>query len=77
MRYRRILLQGFLICLFRISVAQDIDSLKLIDYSTPKEYIVDTVLVTGVHYLDKNILANMSELTGERKLLCQAMTFQN
>jgi len=36
------------------------DSLKLVDYTSPKEFTIDTVIITGVHYLDKNVLANMS-----------------
>ncbi len=57
---KSILLLSNLVFLFQFISAQDADSLKIIDYSNPKEYTIDTVIVTGVYFLDKGVLANMS-----------------
>jgi outer membrane protein insertion porin family len=38
------------------------DTTILADYSKPKEYIIDTVTISGVKYLDQRVLANMSGL---------------
>jgi outer membrane protein insertion porin family len=48
--------------------AQESDSTKLVDYSTPHDYIVDTVIVTGTHFLDKRVLANMSGFSNGAKI---------
>ena len=39
------------------------------DYKTPQEYIIKEVTVTGVKYLDKNILVNLSGLAIGSKIL--------
>ncbi len=45
--------------------AQEIDYgvMPVTDYKMPQEYIIKEVTVTGVKYLDKNILVNLSGLT--------------
>jgi outer membrane protein insertion porin family len=60
MRLKRNLLISVLVLLVQLISAQGTDSLKIIDYSNPKEYVIDTVIVTGVFFLDKGVLANMS-----------------
>jgi outer membrane protein insertion porin family len=57
------------VLIFNLVTAQDKDSLKFVDYSNPKEYIVDTVIITGVHFLDKNVLANMSGFEKGAKIM--------
>jgi len=44
--------------------AQEIDYgvMPVTDYKTPQEYIIKEVTVTGIKYLDKNILVNLSGL---------------
>lgn len=45
-----------------ISAQNAADSLIIADYSRPREYIIDTVTISGVRYLDQHVLANMSGL---------------
>ncbi|MCX7985379.1 MAG: outer membrane protein assembly factor BamA, partial [Bacteroidales bacterium] len=40
----------------------NVDSTIVADYAKPKEYIIDTVTISGVRYLDQRVLANMSGL---------------
>ena len=44
--------------------AQEIDygAMSVTDYKKPQEYIIKEVTVTGIKYLDKNILVNLSGL---------------
>ncbi len=50
--------------------AQNSDTAKLsiIDYSEPKEYIIQDVKITGIQFLDTKILLSMSGLTVGRKI---------
>ena len=50
-------------------MAQSSDSIQFVDYSNPKEYIVDSVIVKGVEFLDKNVLANMSGIESGMKIM--------
>ena len=69
--YRRfflliVFILDFSCCFF--ASAQESDSLKIIDYSAPREYTIDTVLVEGTHFLDKRVLANMSGFSAGSKI---------
>lgn len=46
--------------LFCTGYAQNPDSTTVVDYSNPKDYIVDSVTISGVNFLDKGTLASMS-----------------
>ncbi|MFP4524801.1 MAG: outer membrane protein assembly factor BamA [Bacteroidales bacterium] len=56
-----ILLTGLLITTSQLSAQQE-QSYDVIDYSNPGEYYVEDIQVTGVQFLDKEILANLSGL---------------
>jgi outer membrane protein insertion porin family len=57
---KRILLISLIALIYRIASGEITDTTKIIDYSNPKEYTVDTVIITGVSFIDKTVLANMS-----------------
>ena len=64
-RYSKYLLIGILLLgIANISVAQIISSgnLSQIDYSHPKEYLIGGITVTGIKYLDQDVLINISDL---------------
>lgn len=44
------------------------DSLSVIDYSKPTEYVIDTIVISGVKYLDQRVLVNMSGLAAGSKI---------
>ena len=78
-KYNKILLIGLLLLgVAYISPAQLISSgnLSQITYSHPKEYIIGGITVTGIKYLDQDVLINISELkVGESiKLPGEAVT---
>ncbi len=56
-----ILLTGLLITTSQLSAQQE-ESHQLMDYSNPEEYYIKDIKVTGVQFLDKQILANLSGL---------------
>ncbi len=58
------LLTGFVLLLthFQVFSQEQSPNYELIDYSSPEEYYIRDIEVTGVQYLDKDILANLSGL---------------
>jgi outer membrane protein insertion porin family len=66
--YKSIILSVFLAFLSISTFSQTSDSLKIVDYSNPKEYIIDSVIVSGVEFLDKAVLASMSGLEKGMKI---------
>jgi outer membrane protein insertion porin family len=48
--------------------AQSNDSIDLINYSTPREYTVEEVKVTGVQFLDPTILVSMTNIVVGQKI---------
>lgn len=54
---------------FQIS-AQEVDyaNLDVVDYKKPKEYVIKDIKVTGVKFLDQNILVNLSDLMKGQKI---------
>lgn len=67
---RKILLLTGLVLLFtpsQIFSQEQIQDYEVIDYSTPEQYYIKDIQVSGVKYLDKSILANLSGLrAGDR-----------
>ena len=64
-RYSKYLLIGILLLgITTISSAQIMSSgnLSSIDYSQPKEYVIGGITVTGIKYLDQDVLINISDL---------------
>lgn len=63
--YNRIIL--ILLSFFSVFLANaqesSSDSLKIIEYQKPSEYTIDTIVITGVKFLDQRVLVNMSGLT--------------
>ena len=47
---------------------RDFDDLSVIDYFHPKELEIDSITVTGVRYLQPNILINISGLQVGQKI---------
>ncbi len=45
------------------------DYQQIMNYSSPKEYVIDSISVSGIKYLDKNILIQMSGLKKGDKIL--------
>ena len=70
MKFKIFLISTFLLFLFNISFAQiNIGGdLSEIDYSTPKEYEIGGITVTGVQFLDNNMLIILSGLTVGSKI---------
>lgn len=68
---RRLLCSIILACIITTTFAQETDyvSMPLSDYKKPKEFIIKDVNVTGIKYLDKNILVNLSGLSLGSKVL--------
>ena len=48
--------------------AQGKEKLKVLDYSLPKEYVIEDVTVSGVEFLQKEVLISMSGLNKGRKM---------
>ena len=46
----------------------DFSSLNVIDYKKPNDYIIKDITISGVKYLDKNILITLSGLTIQRQI---------
>jgi len=70
-RFNKILLIGLLLLsIVSILPAQIISSGKLsaINYSTPKEYIIGGITITGIKYLDQDVLINISGLKVGKKI---------
>jgi outer membrane protein insertion porin family len=67
---RKILLFTGIVLLFtqsQIFSQEQIPDYEVIDYSTPEQYYIKDIQVSGVKYLDKSILANLSGLrAGDR-----------
>ena len=51
-----------------ISFAQENEKLKVLDYSLPKEYTIADVTVSGVEFLQKEVLISMSGLRKGNKM---------
>ncbi|MDA3780725.1 MAG: hypothetical protein PF487_10985 [Bacteroidales bacterium] len=68
--YRRIVLVGTLIFFSLIAFSQEIDfsKYKIIDYKPPKEFVIKELSVSGIKYLDKEILKNLSGLGGKNNI---------
>lgn len=47
---------------FGAAFSQNEEFVPVIDYNTPKAYIVDQIIISGVQYLDKAVLESMSGL---------------
>lgn len=61
----RLLIAALLLLLFRIPSYSQIrlgDDLSEIDYTNPQEYIIGGVTISGVQYLDHNVLIMLSGL---------------
>jgi len=46
----------------------DYSSMSVIDYRKPKNYVIKDITVSGIKYLDKNILVTLSGLTVNRQI---------
>ncbi|HAN17674.1 MAG: hypothetical protein A2X13_03510 [Bacteroidetes bacterium GWC2_33_15] len=69
---RRKFLLSFIILITGIHLSAqeetDYSSLDVIDYKRPKNYIIKDITVSGIKYLDKNILVTLSGLTVNRQI---------
>lgn len=61
---RRFLYSIILVCIAASAFTQEIDykTMPVSDYKKPKEFIIKEINVSGIKYLDKNILVNLSGL---------------
>ncbi|OFX26358.1 MAG: hypothetical protein A2041_13780 [Bacteroidetes bacterium GWA2_31_9b] len=69
---RRKLLLSFMILVagLQLSAQEETDysSMSVIDYRKPQNYIIKDITVSGIKYLDKNILVTLSGLTVNRQI---------
>ena len=49
-------------------IAQETSQVQMADFSKPKDYIIDTVTISGVKFLDQRVLSNMSGLATGAKI---------
>ncbi|HAF30619.1 MAG TPA: outer membrane protein assembly factor BamA [Bacteroidales bacterium] len=67
---RRFLYSIILVCLAASAFTQEIDykTIPVSDYKKPKEFIIKEINVSGIKYLDKSILVNLSGLAVGTKI---------
>ncbi len=75
--YRRIVLIVSLIFLSLNIFSQEIDfsKYKIVDYKQPREYVIKDISVSGIKYLDKEILKNLSGLGGKTTITVPSEDF--
>ncbi|MCG8411658.1 MAG: outer membrane protein assembly factor BamA [Bacteroidales bacterium] len=63
--FKKLIINFALVFITVLSIAQEVNvsTLDVIDYKRPKDYVIKDITVSGVKYLDKNILINLSGLT--------------
>ncbi len=64
MKVRLVLLSIFIFIITPFSIAQESnkDTVIIADFNKPKEYIIDTITISGIKFLDRHVLANMTGL---------------
>ncbi len=67
---RKFFVSVVLILITFLISAQEVDyaNLDVVDYKKPKEYVIKDIKVTGVKFLDQNILVNLSDLIRGQKI---------